>query len=393
MNLLLITSSYPDPQATTHSGGGVFVEHFARELAKGEHVVVLTQQVGRKNVAGAGRSGLEIIRFPWNGRGKPLSNLKLPRDFRLIASVMCNGFLASLKAAKKHEIDHTLAIWALPSGIWALGLKLIMGIPYATWSLGSDIWNYKGNFFSRMLLRIILHEADKCYADGYQLKSDVESIARKRCKFLSTSRYLPDKIEKKACVKPDRKNYLFIGRYHPNKGPDVLLKAIAKLSPVHDNDVHFHLFGEGYLKPELEDFIEKNQLEDIVSLNGYIEERLAVAYLTACDALIIPSRIESIPVVLSDALKTGSKIIATDVGDMGYLLKKFRAGVVVPPQSPEKLADVIENELAHETDPFAEGRKALLDLFDISNTVRAFVSDLDSTSDPADSGGGFEQSH
>jgi hypothetical protein len=72
--------------------------------------------------------------------------------------------------------------------------------------------------------------------------------------------------------------------------------------------------------------------------------------------------------VLSDALQADTPIIATDVGDMGFLLKKYRAGVVVAPEAPEQLARAIEDHMSV-SDPFCEGRKALLDLFRIPNTV------------------------
>ena len=45
--------------------------------------------------------------------------------------------------------------------------------------------------------------------------------------------------------------------------------------------------------------------------------------------LILPSRIESIPVILSDALQLDCNLIVTDVGDMGPLVRSYRAGMVV----------------------------------------------------------------
>lgn len=375
-NILLITSSYPNVNLSENSGGGVFVKHFASELCKHANVIVLTQQTIKGEATCARQSGINVVKFLWRGGGKPLSTLKLPRDVFLIASVMIKGFIASLKIGRQIKIDHTLAVWAIPSGIWALSLKLVFGIPYSTWSLGSDIWSYKHHILSRILLRIILYFADNRYADGFELISDVESISKKKCRFLATSRYLPENIEEKADTIPDKKNYLFVGRYHPNKGPDVLLDAVAKLSPSHRAKVHFHLFGEGYLEPELKRVIEQTQLTDTVTLNGFIKEHRAVAYLRACNALIIPSRIESIPVVLSDALKTDSKIIATDVGDMGCILKEYRAGVVVPSESPDDLAAAIADDLFQDADHFAQGRKNLLNLFDVSQTVERFLSDI-----------------
>jgi glycosyltransferase involved in cell wall biosynthesis len=280
-----------------------------------------------------------------------------------------------LKITKTFKPYHTLAVWALPSGVWALFLKWVHGTPYSTWSLGSDIWSYRQNFFTRNLLRLILHEADHRYADGYQLKADVAAIAKKPCDFLATSRSLPIEAEVKTDIKKNKKNYLFIGRYHSNKGPDVLLAAVNELKSASKKKAHFHLFGGGQLTADLKNYIHKHGLGDTVTLNGYIDPAGAAAYLKACNALIIPSRIESIPVVLSDALKAGSRIIATDVGDMGYLLRKYRAGVVVPAESPGKLAQAIEDDMSLPLDNFAQGRRELLKLFDVSEAVVKFVHD------------------
>jgi len=373
-HILLITSSYPASEKDPRAAAGVFVKDFAETLAERADVTVLTQQAGDSPLT-ARESDVQVIRFLWAGKGRPLSTLRIPRDIALISSVMFQGCCASFKLAQTFRPDCILACWAIPSGLWALCLKWLYGIPYSVWCLGSDIWDYGKNPFTKRLLRVILREASHLYADGYQLAEDVRFVSGNPCAFLPSARRLPNPTAIKADIRQNRRNYLFIGRYHPNKGPDILLEAVAKLKPEIREKVHFHFFGGGPLREKLESLIAERDISDIVTLKGYIDAQGAADYLKACDALIIPSRIESVPVVLSDALQSKTPLIASDVGDMGFLLRKYRAGIAVPPESPDQLAEVITHHILH-GDNFDSGRKELLEIFDLSKSVDKFVSDI-----------------
>jgi glycosyltransferase involved in cell wall biosynthesis len=374
-HILLLTSSYPSSGDDPRASAGLFVKDFAHELSKRMKVTVISQMTQMRD---SGRvrqsdSGIEVIRFPWAGKERPLSTLRFPSDLRLIFSVLLEGMRASFKFSRQNKVDLSLALWALPSGLWALLLKWTHKIDYAVWCLGSDIWDYGKGPLKKRLLRLILRQARILYADGYRLKGDVELLSGRKCHFMSTCRRLPVHVSA-AVISSEKRHYLFIGRYHPNKGPDVLLEAIAILDAEIRKVVHFHFFGVGPLQEQLEEFIRMKQISDIVSLNGLINEKSAVAYLKACRALIIPSRLESIPVVLSDALQTGCAVIASDVGDMGYLIRKYGAGIVVPPESPAEMAKAIRDDILYPED-YSEGGKELLKLFDLSNTAERFVSE------------------
>ena len=60
-----------------------------------------------------------------------------------------------------------------------------------------------------------------------------------------------------------------------------------------------------------------------------------------CDYLLIPSRIESIPVILSDAIQLGTPVIATEVGDMPAVFEEMAIGDTVPPLDPAAFADML----------------------------------------------------
>lgn len=373
--ILLITSSYPSSANDLRAAAGVFVRDFANNLAQQATVIVLTQRTSEHEQSCTNQDGVLIIRFPWKGGETPLSTISFPKDTLLIFSVISQGLWSLLKLGYKYKIDYALAFWTIPSGFWALCLKWFLKVPYSVWCLGSDIWDYKKNPVTRYILKVIFNQAHLLFADGYNLKRDVELISGKICYFLPTSRHLPEHVPIHAEIRQGKNNYLFIGRYHQNKGPDILLEAITLLEPFIRERVHFHFFGGGLIEENLKEFIKSRLLNDVVTISGYIDEQHAVAYLKVCNALIIPSRIESIPVVLSDALQTNCPIIATDVGDMGFLLRQYNAGMVVPPDSPKEIAKAITLDVIERRD-YSMGRNKLLEVFKLTKTTDIFYSHI-----------------
>jgi glycosyltransferase involved in cell wall biosynthesis len=114
-------------------------------------------------------------------------------------------------------------------------------------------------------------------------------------------------------------------------------------------------------------------LKENVTIQGPVDPYTMAALLQQCHSLILPSRIESIPVILSDALQLNCSLIVTDVGDMGRLVRSYRAGIVVDKESPEKLKEAILDQLKREKDEFREGRLKLYTLFDLKESVGNFL--------------------
>ena len=177
-HILLLTSSYPMSAYDPKAAAGLFVKDFAHELSKKMQVSVLSQMTEKASSGRATQfdSGIEVIRFPWIGMDRPLSTLRFPKDLHLIFSVISGGMWASLRLSRQKKIDVILALWAIPSGIWALLLKCLYGMPYVVWCLGSDIWDYGSKPIMRKGVRIILRQSSVLFADGFQLKADVQDI-------------------------------------------------------------------------------------------------------------------------------------------------------------------------------------------------------------------------
>jgi len=374
--LLILTSSYPSDISDGRAAGGHFIKDIVSELSNAANITVLTQHTETgpfEKIEGK----ISVIHFPWRGDSRPLSTLHLPNDFFLILSILIAGIKASVNQIRNKNIDHVVSMWALPCGLWALFLKKVYNIPYTVWCFGADIWNYQNSRLACIILKLVLKNADKVYADGFELTNAVNNIAQVGCTYLPSSRYVP-MPENQISLKPEGvRHYLFIGRYHPNKGPDILIQAIHLLSSDIRSKIHCHFFGGGPMEEELKQLIMNLDLENTVTLNGFIGETKLAEVLFAIDTVIIPSRKDTISVMVSAALHMNKSIIASDVGDMGDILKKYNVGHIVSANSPESIAQGIRDDLLCSGD-CNNGRSGLLELLNISNAATILLDGMTS---------------
>jgi glycosyltransferase involved in cell wall biosynthesis len=225
-NFLILTSSYPTISGDSFEGA--CVEVFSQALAHlGHHVIILTQCMRKYYYKDA--DGLIVKRFPWSKQVKPLSTLRLTNDFGKIYHYFSRGLNMAIRIIRENQIDFIVCAWTLPSGLFGLYLRKRYGVPYIVWALGSDIWSYSTSLVSRSILRNILNNALCIYADGLSLIEEINDITRKEVILLPTSRILPKVVSSDLTFNPGQVHFLFVGRYHINKGPDVLVAAIQLL--------------------------------------------------------------------------------------------------------------------------------------------------------------------
>lgn len=376
MRIGIISSSYPQsPDDSTNAG--VFVQDFANKLCDaGVEVVVLTPQ---KIANPRAVRRFPVKSFPWPGSETSVSYIdpRRPLDLARLGVLVASGTLACLRVFKAERIDHSLAMWAVPSGLFALAARKALGTPYSVWALGSDIWRIGEYPLGKVLLRRIFKEAQHIYADGLLLSSDVERITGRACSFLATSRALPDpNTVDLPDLEAERTHFLCVARFHPHKGVDVLIDAISLIPEAARREMQFHIFGGGPQEEELRAKVRQDRLERYLRIGGYIGRESLAAYLRAVSCLVIPSRIESIPLVLSDAAQAGCPVIATDVGDMGRLVKEYEVGICVPPESPGALAEAILQFHEALRPPNLDGAGELADYLSLDRSVRQVLSDI-----------------
>jgi glycosyltransferase involved in cell wall biosynthesis len=119
----------------------------------------------------------------------------------------------------------------------------------------------------------------------------------------------------------------------PKKGQDVLLEAISLLPP---SDARFVIVGDGHSGPALRDLAERSGVASRVTFAGTRSDLGDVMH--ALDVLVIPSRWESVPKVLLEAMALGRAVVTTSAGDIPEVARDGENALVVSPGDARALA-------------------------------------------------------
>lgn len=380
VRIAIVTSSYPLAEIDGAAAAGLFVRDFAHELAKNNHEIhVITQDKGEG--CSYSPSGVTVHCFKWPGKGRPLSSLNPwnPLDALAGFRFLKSGTRELLSLHERAPIDHVLAMWAVPGGIIAGALRKKHDVPYSVWCLGSDIWTYGKLPLLRAIVSNVLQSATNRYADGLKLKHDAEKLSDSTVEFLPSSRAtVRDGLVPLGDGRPSPR-FQFVGRYDRVKGVDVLLQAFRRYVDAGGSGT-LHMIGGGAMDQQIRELHKELKLTDRVEISGYADGDEVRARVRGADCLLIPSRNESIPLVFSDALQLGTPVIASDVGDMGDLLRQTPAGIVVQPEDIEGLAQALRDFERSGLEQYEAEVGSLAGTFDITQTAKRFLADVGTAS-------------
>jgi glycosyltransferase involved in cell wall biosynthesis len=149
----------------------------------------------------------------------------------------------------------------------------------------------------------------------------------------------------------DRPLIVVAGRLEPHKGHDLLLDA-ARAWRGREPRPAVVVAGEGSARLALQRRIDVEDLP--VRLLGGRDD--VPELLAAADLVVLPSRFESYPVVVHQALRAGTPLVATAVGPVPELVGD--AAVLVPPEDARALAREVDRLLDELADPGHRDRLA-----------------------------------
>ena len=218
-------------------------------------------------------------------------------------------------------------------------------------SLHYDKGSLEGRFYftvERALERVTdaLVHVSAYEADTYRAKIGVP-----RCRAVVVRNGLRAAEFDAVAPAPDARDLLFLGMFRDLKGTDVFLQAIAALASRHGRRATAHMVGQA------DDLARYQAMADTLG----IAERVAFhdpkptrAAFALAHAIVVPSRAESMPYVVLEAIAARLPIVATNVGGIPEIFGP-RAGELVPAGDADALADAIEALLA---DPAQAARDA-----------------------------------
>jgi glycosyltransferase involved in cell wall biosynthesis len=343
----IVTNRFP---ANPDDEASPFVRDFAAALAgRGVTVEVSTPGYAHERVE---PPGIKINWLPWTGRKEVIgeSSLSNPSDLLALWRFWRAGGAIVLQALQSRRADHCLALWALPSGWFALRAKKRLGIPYSVWCLGSDIYLWAKRPFIRGIIKKVLAEADHVFADAQDLCRAASEVSGKDCLFLPSLRILPEPEAQTSVPEPPSRaaaagaqaphvpfHFLYVGRLEKAKGVFLALEAFAK-AQLSNPQSTITFLGWGPDESSLKAEVTRLGLDEAVRFCGKGGPTEVARFMRACDCLVIPSFRDSIPLVFGEALQAKIPLIVTDVGDMGSLTREHALGLVVRPGDADGLA-------------------------------------------------------
>ncbi len=371
MKILLVTTSYPEA-CEGSAAAGVFVREFANTLTEQGHSIAVVAP----GAATHAQNEDDVVVFRFLAPRQPLSLLKPqnPRDWLAITRTLRAGQQCVDHACNTFKPDFIFALWALPSGAWAKKAAQKLNIPYGIWALGSDIWTLGRIPLVRQALRHTLRQAALRYADGLQLTQDVKHICNMECGFLPSTRKLNIYHPRQLANHPPYR-LAFLGRWHSNKGIDLLLDALLQLD---DSDwqhiERIRIFGGGPMETQVHAMVQRlRHLHRPVELGGYLDTHAASDLLNWTDIVLIPSRIESIPVIFSDAMQATRPVVSMPVGDLPSLLQHHACGELAEQVTAPAYAQALRKVLHNPATRYIEGITSAGSRFNLAQSAQAFI--------------------
>lgn len=142
--------------------------------------------------------------------------------------------------------------------------------------------------------------------------------------------------------------FLALGRLHRKKAFDILIEAAARVPAA-----YVWIAGEGELRSELQNRIDRAGVADRVRLLGWRDDRGAL--LATADVCVMPSRYEPFGTVMIEAWAYGTPLIAAAARGPAGLIRDGEDGLLIPIDDVDALAQAMGRLIE---DPALAGRLA-----------------------------------
>jgi len=250
-----------------------------------------------------------------------------------------------------------------PSNISLIALiVLIFFRKKPKWIKYAGDWHPKKDFLSYWLQRFLIKNFI-----GNQVATINDTEERNPAIFHSFNpSYTLREIEETMVIrKPNLReqiNILFVGSLSKNKGVDILIGAIRILSDVLDQHVtlNVQIIGDGPELDELKGLTKKLLLDAVVRFEGWKSGSELKDYYLHAHVVVLPSRGEGWPKVISEAMVHGVVPIVSNVSSIKKILTGFEVGTVVERFLANEYAEAIRAYAVNPDRWAVESAKAMI---------------------------------
>lgn len=136
-------------------------------------------------------------------------------------------------------------------------------------------------------------------------------------------------------------NFLFMGAIGDRKGIFDLLEVISQNKQEFFGKMNLVIGGNGEVK-RLSEFIETNELSEIVIYKGWVTGELKTKLFLETDVYILPSYNEGLPISILEAMTYGLPVISTNVGGIPEIISHGINGCLNNPGDKEAIYSALK---------------------------------------------------
>lgn len=301
-------------------------------------------------------NGVRILRTLVIPRGNG-SGLRLALNYcswAFIASIWAffMGLFRKYDAVIVHETS------PITQGFPALIVKWMQRIPMYFWVL--DLWpeslQAAGNIKNRHILDFFSKIAALMYRNSEKILIASQGFRNSildKGDFVDKLVYFPnwaedvfaDALLMSVPQMPEGFIVMFAGNVGEAQDFENVMKSALLLK---DTDVKMVIIGEGRKKPWADQFIDENQLHDVVYMMGRYPLELMPSFFNAADVMFLSLKEEdifslTIPAKLQAYMASGKPVAAMINGEARKLIQEADCGVSCPSGDPEAFADCIRS--------------------------------------------------
>ncbi|KAA3531473.1 polysaccharide biosynthesis type 4 glycosyltransferase UppD [Agrobacterium tumefaciens] len=204
-------------------------------------------------------------------------------------------------------------------------------------SLHYDRKSLKGQLFLR-IERFQEHFTDAlCFVCNFEQETYETKVGKPRTRTAMIYNGVQESEFETVPAREGAARFLYIGMLRDLKGPDIFIRAFAKMERSIGQPMSGVIVGDGPDRDKYADMIAKAGLSQRISMHAAMPARQAFALATT---VVVPSRAEAMPYIVLEALAAGKTVIASHVGGIVEVLGED-SEALVPAGDADALAKIM----------------------------------------------------
>jgi glycosyltransferase involved in cell wall biosynthesis len=255
---------------------------------------------------------------------------------------------ARLRGQRVHIVEAHIAY---PTGLIARPVAALLGAPLVLFAHGADVMDIpRRSGHHARLARSAYATADLIIANSRFLAGEIQARypdVADRVRILTPGieldRFTPDPAA-------SRDGILFVGRLVPEKGVDLLIRAMATLDPGDHGPRRLTVLGDGPERPGLTSLATELGVD--TAFRGAVGRDAVANAMQRASVVVVPSVYpEPLGLVALEAMAAGAIVVASTTGGLVETVENGVNGLAVPPADVHALGAALERALGLAVDP------------------------------------------